>query len=142
MKNADFSTFYNFQVLLVSFATKKLTLFLKIFTELSIKKLFFHFCSNPEREEIATQWIEWLCSHHSDFEKTAGVHSSFGQMLLLISIHFHGNNLEPIVELISSTLGMKLRPGSLTKMKILFTQQIFPEKVSLCLSLMKKDFSV
>ncbi|XP_065055164.1 LOW QUALITY PROTEIN: integrator complex subunit 2-like [Rhopilema esculentum] len=86
--------------------------------------------SYPEREEKATQWIEWLCAHQAEFGHSAAVSSSFGEMLLLIAIHFHSNNLEAIVDLVTSTLSMKLRPGSLTKMKILFTQQLFPEKVA------------
>ena len=85
--------------------------------------------SNQERESQATKWIEWLCAHQADFGHNEAVGSSFGEMLLLIAIHFHGNNLEAIVDLVTTTLCMKLKLGSLTKMKILFTQQLFPEKV-------------
>jgi len=86
--------------------------------------------NNPDREEQATRWIEWLCAHQADFDHGHTVNSSFGEMLLLIAIHFHSNNLEAIVDLVTTTLSMKLRLGSLTKMKILFTQQLFPEKVA------------
>ena len=97
--------------------------------------------SNPEREELATIWIEWLCAHQADFGHNDKVNSSFGEMLLLIAIHFHSNNLEAITDLVTTTLSMKLKLGPLTKMKILFTQQLFPEKVSfvsnvLCIQLL------
>ncbi len=91
----------------------------------------FFICSNADREDKATKWIEWLCTQQSIFGKVSAVNSSFGEMLLLIAIHFHSNNLEAIVDLVNTTLCMKLRPGSLTKMRILFTQQLFPEKVDL-----------
>eukprot|EP00794_Sanderia_malayensis_P014277 gene14277-15764_t len=86
--------------------------------------------NNADREDKATQWIQWLCSQQSVFGKISAVNSSFGEVLLLIAIHFHSNNLEAIVDLVNTTLCMKLRPGSLTKMRILFTQQLFPEKVA------------
>lgn len=86
--------------------------------------------NNQERESQATKWIEWLCAHQADFGHNEAVGSSFGEMLLLIAIHFHGNNLEAIVDLVTTTLCMKLKLGSLTKMKILFTQQLFPEKIA------------
>ena len=74
-------------------------------------------------------WLQWLTKVSPTFEKHPEIHSSFGETLLLIAIHFHGHSLEPIIELVCSTLGIKLRPSSLTKLKILFTQQVFPEKV-------------
>lgn len=100
----------------------------------------FFCCSNPEREDQASKWIEWLCAHQADFlQNASGVSSSFGEMLLLIAIHFHSNNLEAIVDLVTTTLNMKLKLGSLTKMKILFTQQLFPEKVGRMTSSLSTD---
>lgn len=87
--------------------------------------------STQEREDKVTAWLKLLIEKSSTFQKHSGSNSSYGETLLLIAIHFHGHTLEPIVELVSSTLGIKLRPASLTKLKLLFTQSIFPEKASL-----------
>ncbi len=38
---------------------------------------------------------------------------SFGEMLLLVAIHFHSNQTHAIADLVSSTLGMKVRSGFL-----------------------------
>jgi integrator complex subunit 2 len=38
----------------------------------------------------------------------SGVTASFGEMLLLMAIHFHSNQLSAICELVCSTLGMKV----------------------------------
>lgn len=39
----------------------------------------------------------------------AGVSASFGEMLLLVAMYFHSNQLTSIIELVCSTLGMKVR---------------------------------
>lgn len=39
----------------------------------------------------------------------AGVSASFGEMLLLVAMYFHSNQLSAIIELVCSTLGMKVR---------------------------------
>lgn len=38
----------------------------------------------------------------------AGVSASFGEMLLLVAMYFHTNQLSAIIELVCSTLGMKV----------------------------------
>lgn len=38
----------------------------------------------------------------------AGVSASFGEMLLLVAMYFHSNQLSAIIELVCSTLGMKV----------------------------------
>lgn len=86
------------------------------------------FLISEEREEKITSWLKALVEKSSQFED-GEPNSSYGETLLLIAIHFHSHSLEPIVELISSTLGIKLKPSSLTKVKIVFTQQVFQEKV-------------
>ncbi|EDO44556.1 predicted protein, partial [Nematostella vectensis] len=88
-----------------------------------------HIVSTPENEQAAINWIKWLSKEESHYEAASGMHASFGEVLLLISIHFHGNQLESVAELVSSILGMRVRPGSLSRMKALFTQELFPEKV-------------
>ena len=57
--------------------------------------------------------------------------SSFGEMLLLMAIHFHSGQLSAVCDLVCSTLGMRLllRPASTARMKLAFTQDIFPEQV-------------
>ena len=57
--------------------------------------------------------------------------ASFGEMLLLMAIHFHSNQIPNICELVCSTLGMKipLRPNNTSRMKQIFTQEIFTEQV-------------
>ena len=75
------------------------------------------------------KWIKWLSKEESHYESSTGLHISFGESLLLTAIHFHSNNLEAITGLVSSTLGMRVRPGTLTRIKTIFTQDLFPEKV-------------
>lgn len=84
-----------------------------------------------DHEKQAIQWIVWLMEEESYFGRTSGVHASFGEMLLLIAIHFHGNQVAPIAELVCSTLGMKIpiRQNSLSKMKNIFTQELFTDQV-------------
>ena len=42
--------------------------------------------------------------------RESGVSSSFSEMLLLIAIHFHANQVQAILDLVCSTLGMKVSP--------------------------------
>lgn len=52
-------------------------------------------------------------------------------MLLLMAIHFHSNQLSAICDLVCATLGMKIaiRHNNMTRMKQVFTQEIFTEQV-------------
>ena len=97
------------------------------------RMLFYNasFISSNEREKVVVKWIERLSKEESHFESSGGQHISFGEQLLLMAIHFHSNNLEAITDLVSSTLGMRARPGTVTKIKTVFTQELFPEKVSM-----------
>ncbi|XP_015518272.1 integrator complex subunit 2 isoform X1 [Neodiprion virginianus] len=85
--------------------------------------------SNLEKRSI--EWVQWLVREEVYFESTSGVSASFGEMLLLMAIHFHSNQLSAICELVCATLGMKIpiRPNNLTRMKQIFTQEIFTEQV-------------
>lgn len=40
----------------------------------------------------------------------SGVSASFGEMLLLVAMYFHSNQLSAIIDLVCSTLGMKVNP--------------------------------
>ena len=57
--------------------------------------------------------------------------SSFGELLLLMAIHFHSGQLSAVCDLVCSTLGMRLaiRPHSMARMKHAFTQDVFTEQV-------------
>lgn len=87
--------------------------------------------SQPSLEIRAIEWIQWLIKEESYFESSSGNSASFGEMLLLMAIHFHSNQVSAICELVCSTLGMKipLRPNNTTRMKQIFTQEIFTEQV-------------
>lgn len=42
------------------------------------------------------------------FFRESGVSASFSEMLLLMAIHFHANQMQAIVDLVCTTLGMKV----------------------------------
>lgn len=94
----------------------------------------------PDQEQRGFQWVKWLVREESYFEKSPAsssgkcmetARSSFGEMLLLMAIHFHSGQLSAVCDLVCSTLGMRLllRPASTARMKVAFTQDIFPEQV-------------
>nr|XP_006823115.1 PREDICTED: integrator complex subunit 2-like [Saccoglossus kowalevskii] len=87
--------------------------------------------SSADQEKVGISWMNWLVKEGSYFESASGVSASFGEMLLLMAIHFHANQMQPVVDLVCSTLGMKIavRPNSLARMRLTFTQEIFTEQV-------------
>lgn len=87
--------------------------------------------SQPTLEVKGVEWVQWLIKEEAYFESNSGVSASFGEMLLLMAIHFHSNQVPAICELVCSTLGMKipLRQNNTTRMKQIFTQDIFTEQV-------------
>uniref|UniRef100_H3B054 Integrator complex subunit 2 n=1 Tax=Latimeria chalumnae TaxID=7897 RepID=H3B054_LATCH len=87
--------------------------------------------STPEQEQLMVMWLSWMIKEEAYFESTAGVSASFGEMLLLVAMYFHSNQLSAIIDLVCSTLGMKIviKPSSLSRMKTIFTQEIFTEQV-------------
>ena len=89
---------------------------------------FTSFSSTQERESKVTEWLKGLIDQPT--LTVEGDDVSYREILLLIAIHFHANTLEPIVDLICTTLGIKIKLGSLTKIKVLFTQDVFPERVA------------
>uniref|UniRef100_A0A8D9APX7 Integrator complex subunit 2 n=1 Tax=Cacopsylla melanoneura TaxID=428564 RepID=A0A8D9APX7_9HEMI len=86
---------------------------------------------HPEQEARAIEWLNWLVKDEAYLESKNGIAASFGELLLLMAIHFHGNQINAISDLVSSTLGMKVtvRTNNLTRMKHIFTQEIFTEQV-------------
>jgi Integrator complex subunit 2 len=71
------------------------------------------------------------------------VKASFGEMLLLMAIHFHSNQLSAVCDLVCSTLGMKIpiRPHNLSKIKAIFVQDIFTEQVMNSIYIFSTRFS-
>lgn len=86
--------------------------------------------SGAENEAKIVDWIKWLVKEESYFGKVSGMKSSFGEMLLLIAIHFHSNQLSAIGDLVSSTIGIKLpiRTNEINLIKHIFTHEIFTEQ--------------
>uniref|UniRef100_A0A4W3JCT6 Integrator complex subunit 2 n=1 Tax=Callorhinchus milii TaxID=7868 RepID=A0A4W3JCT6_CALMI len=87
--------------------------------------------STPEQEQMTVMWLSWMIREEAYFESTTGVSASFGEMLLLVAMYFHSNQLSAIIDLVCSTLGMKIaiKASSLNRMKTIFTQEIFTEQV-------------
>lgn len=85
----------------------------------------------PEHEKKAIEWVQWLVKEEAYFESNSGLTASFGEMLLLIAIHFHSGQLAAVGELVCATLGMRVpvRPNGLARIKQAFTQEIFTEQV-------------
>lgn len=85
----------------------------------------------PVQEAKGIEWVQWLIKEEAYLESNTCINASFGEMLLLMAIHFHSNQVSAICELVCSTLGMKipLRQNNTTRMKQIFTQEIFTEQV-------------
>uniref|UniRef100_A0A667XU96 Integrator complex subunit 2 n=1 Tax=Myripristis murdjan TaxID=586833 RepID=A0A667XU96_9TELE len=81
------------------------------FVSLSFCKLlaFPNLVSTPEQEQLMVMWLSWMIKEEEYFESAAGVSASFGEMLLLVAMYFHSNQLSSIIELVCSTLGMKVK---------------------------------
>ncbi|XP_017138123.1 integrator complex subunit 2 [Drosophila miranda] len=82
-------------------------------------------------EMKAIEWLQWLTREDAFFCKRSGTSTSLGEMLLLLAIHFHSNQITAISEMVCSTLGMRIpiRPNSTSRIKQLFTQELFTEQV-------------
>ncbi|XP_055912059.1 integrator complex subunit 2 [Eupeodes corollae] len=87
--------------------------------------------SNQNLETKAIEWMQWLIKEESYLSNKSGTSSSLGEMLLLMAIHFHSSQISAVGELICSTLHMKIpiRPNSTSRMKQIFTQDLFSEQV-------------
>jgi len=78
--------------------------------------------AQPALEKAATAWIVWLVGW--------GL-ASPGEMLLLSAIHFHAGQLSAVADLVCQTLQIKMtvRTNGMTRIKQIFTQEIFTEVV-------------
>ena len=84
-------------------------------------------------EQRAIDWINWLVEQEATFEQKVACSASFAEMLLLMAIHFHSNQLNAIGDLVFQTLGMKrgeiaIRNNSMSKIKQIFTHEVFTDK--------------
>lgn len=86
--------------------------------------------SSSDSEKKTINWLRRIVHEEKYFGPECSVKSSFGEMLLLMAIHFHSGQVTPISDLISSAFGFKLqvRTTTLTKIKHMFTHDIFPEE--------------
>lgn len=87
--------------------------------------------STTSLENKAVEWLQWLIKEDVFFGKRSDASTSLGEMLLLLAIHFHGNQISAIGELVCSNLAMKIpiRPNSTNRIKQVFTQDLFTEQV-------------
>ena len=86
--------------------------------------------TSSDSEKKTINWLQTIVREEKYFGQECCVKSSFGEMLLLMAIHFHSGQVTPISDLISSAFGFKLqvRSTTLTKIKHMFTHEIFPEE--------------
>lgn len=86
--------------------------------------------ASPDSEKKAVKWLQAIVRDERYFGQSCNVKSSFGEMLLLMAIHFHSGQVAPISDLVSSAFGYKIqiRNANLTKIKQVFTHDIFTEE--------------
>ncbi|XP_065193206.1 integrator complex subunit 2-like isoform X2 [Sycon ciliatum] len=84
-----------------------------------------------EHSRCVVDWLRWLLKEQPAFDRALGSHVPYGELLLLVAIHYHGGQLERIVELVRRVLGINITISSsrLISVKMLFTQDVFTEKV-------------
>lgn len=88
--------------------------------------------STTALENKAIEWLQWLIKEEAFFGiSSSDATTSLGEMLLLLAIHFHSNQITAIGELVCATLAMKIpiRPNSTNRIKQVFTQELFTEQV-------------
>lgn len=83
-------------------------------------------------ENAVVRWFQWLLEKLTDFDQACGSHCSYGELLLLVSIHLREKQLEQIEDLITNTLSMRvsssLRSGHFSSLSRLFLK-VFTEEV-------------
>lgn len=98
--------------------------------------------SSSSMEKRAVEWIHWLVKEERTFERSlqtsasassssVGGVASFAEILLLMAIHFHSNQLNAIGDLVCQTLGMKvaIRANSVNRIRHIFTHEVFTDQV-------------
>ena len=86
---------------------------------------------SSDNEKRCIEWIQSLIREETYFTVANKSTDSFGEMLLLMAIHFHSNQVNAICDLVCGTLGMRvaIRSNSLSKIRMIFVQDLFTEQV-------------
>ncbi|CAG5122619.1 unnamed protein product [Candidula unifasciata] len=84
-----------------------------------------------EEEQQAVNWLRWLMTSEDNFERYSEKTNSPGEMLFLLALNFHNNQMVAITDLICNTLGMKItvKTSALVKIRQIFTMELFTEQV-------------
>ncbi|XP_062598976.1 integrator complex subunit 2-like [Saccostrea cucullata] len=84
-----------------------------------------------DQEKVAIDWIKWSLLMEKEFKLEVSSACSFGEMLFLIAIHFHSNNMTAISDLVYLTLGLKnlVKANALARIRQIFIYEIFTEQV-------------
>ncbi|CAL1529921.1 unnamed protein product [Lymnaea stagnalis] len=82
-------------------------------------------------EQQTVNWLRWLMHSESQFDKYSSKTDSPGEMLFLLALNFHNNQMQAITDLVCNTLGMKItvKTSALVKIRQIFTMELFTEKV-------------
>jgi len=98
-------------------------------TSLSLAMIiaFNSLIAGQQQERRATQWVAALVNNVTAYSQ----HQGYGELLLLSAIHFHAGQLASVADLVCQTTGIKVtvRTNAMTRVKQIFTQEIFTEKV-------------
>ncbi|BFZ18552.1 hypothetical protein BsWGS_21591 [Bradybaena similaris] len=84
-----------------------------------------------DEEQQAVNWLRWLMTSDDNFERYSEKTNSPGEMLFLLALNFHNNQMQAITDLICNTLGMKItvKTSALVKIRQIFTMELFTEQV-------------
>ncbi|RUS82280.1 hypothetical protein EGW08_009958 [Elysia chlorotica] len=84
-----------------------------------------------DEEQQVVNWLRWLMTSETHFEKHLDKTNSPGEMLFLLALNFHNNQMQAITDLVCNTLGMKIavKTSSLAKIRQIFTMELFTEQV-------------
>lgn len=78
--------------------------------------------TNQDAEKRVTDWLKWLITKYHK--------SSLAELVLLVAIHFHNNQMGQIADLICATLGMNIQiKTSIAKCKSSFVQDVFTDQM-------------
>lgn len=82
-------------------------------------------------EQYLVNWLRWLMSSETCFDRYSEQTDSPGEMLFLLALNFHNNQMQAITDLVCNTLGMKIsvKTSALAKIRQIFTMELFTEQV-------------
>ncbi|XP_076453054.1 integrator complex subunit 2-like [Babylonia areolata] len=86
--------------------------------------------SGAEEEQLMIAWIRQLLAKENIVDTDESC-SSFSEILFLVALHFHSNQMSAISELVCNTMGMKsmVKTSSLSRVRHIFMNEIFTEQV-------------